>query len=121
MAKVFKGKKLPRGISQRKDDGKFIAGFVDRTGKRHQPRFDTVVEAEKWLEKARYEDRFGDGVFDDDMTVNEWFKFWHASLKTTMDKYVHVTDDSLETGIKLFEQGQLANGLTAEPGEDDAA
>ena len=37
----------------------------------------------------------------------------HASLKTTMDRYVHVTDDSMEAGIRLFEQGQLKNGLTA--------
>ncbi len=29
----------------------------------------------------------------------------HASLKTTMDRYVHVTDDSMEMGIRLFEQG----------------
>ena len=27
MGKYIKGKKLPKGISQRKDDGKFIAGF----------------------------------------------------------------------------------------------
>ena len=37
----------------------------------------------------------------------------HSSLKMTMDRYVHVTDDSMEMGIKLFEQGQLENGLAA--------
>ena len=37
----------------------------------------------------------------------------HSSLKTTMDRYVHVTDDSMEMGIRLFEQGQLENGLAA--------
>ncbi|WP_243413866.1 site-specific integrase [Oscillibacter sp. CU971] len=31
----------------------------------------------------------------------------HSSLKTTVDRYVHVTDDSTEMGIRLFEQGQL--------------
>ena len=36
----------------------------------------------------------------------------HASLKTTMDRYVHVTDDSLEAGVRLFEQNQEANGLS---------
>ncbi len=30
----------------------------------------------------------------------------HASIKTTMDRYVHVTDDSLVSGVQLFE----ANG-----------
>ena len=37
----------------------------------------------------------------------------HSSLKMTMDRYVHVTDDSMEMGIRLFEQGQLENGLAA--------
>ena len=37
----------------------------------------------------------------------------HSSLKMTMDRYVHVTDDSMEMGIRLFEQGQLENGLSA--------
>ena len=49
MSKYSKGKKLPKGVSQRKDDGKFIAGFVDKAGKRHRRRFDTMVEADRWL------------------------------------------------------------------------
>ncbi len=28
----------------------------------------------------------------------------HASIKTTMDRYVHVTDESLVAGVKQFEQ-----------------
>lgn len=80
MAKYVKGKKLPKGISQRKDDGKFVAGFVDKSGKRHQRRFDTIAEADKWLYDMRHEDKFGDGVYDDDMTVNDWYKFWHTEL-----------------------------------------
>lgn len=80
MAKYIKGKKLPKGISQRKDDGKFVAGFVDKSGKRHQRRFDTIAEADKWLYDMRHEDKFGDGVYDDDMTVNDWYKFWHTEL-----------------------------------------
>ena len=30
----------------------------------------------------------------------------HASIKTTMDRYVHVTDESLVAGVRQFEQGQ---------------
>ena len=45
----------------------------------------------------------------------------HSSLKTTMDRYVHVTDDSMENGIKLFEQVQLEKGLAAESAEGGAA
>lgn len=29
----------------------------------------------------------------------------HASIKTTMDRYVHVTDDSMEKGVKKFSEG----------------
>ena len=28
----------------------------------------------------------------------------HASIKTTMDRYVHVTDDSMENGVRQFEK-----------------
>ena len=80
MSKNIKGKKLPKGISQRKDDGKFIAGFVDKAGKRHQRRFDTIVEADKWLYEVRHQDEYGDGIDADDITVDEWFTFWHTEL-----------------------------------------
>ena len=80
MGKYIKGKKLPKGISQRKDDGKFIAGFVDKAGKRHQRRFDTMVEADRWLYEMRHQDEFGDGIDSEDVTVDEWFTFWHTEL-----------------------------------------
>lgn len=32
----------------------------------------------------------------------------HASIKTTMDRYVHVTDDSLSNGVRQFEGYQIA-------------
>ena len=80
MSKYIKGKKLPKGISKRKDDGKFIAGFVDKAGKRHQRRFDTLVEADRWLYEMRHQDEFGDGIDNDDITVDEWFTFWHTEL-----------------------------------------
>lgn len=80
MGKYIKGKKLPKGISQRKDDGKFIAGFVDKAGKRHQRRFDTMIEADKWLYEMRHQDEYGDGIDAEDITVDQWFEFWHAEL-----------------------------------------
>ena len=45
----------------------------------------------------------------------------HASIKTTMDRYVHVTDESLAEGVRQFEQGQRANNLSAPEGEDKKA
>ena len=44
-----------------------------------------------------------------------------AGIKTTMGCYVHVTDDSMENGIKLFEQVRLEKGLSAESDESGAA
>jgi Site-specific recombinase XerD len=35
----------------------------------------------------------------------------HASIKTTMDRYVHVTDESLEIAIRLFEEATLQPSL----------
>lgn len=36
----------------------------------------------------------------------------HASIKTTMDRYVHVTDDSLSKAVQQFEKNQVAqNGV----------
>lgn len=31
----------------------------------------------------------------------------HASIQTTMDKYVHVTDDSLNAGVRQFEASRM--------------
>lgn len=33
----------------------------------------------------------------------------HASIKTTMDRYVHVTDDSLEKAVREFQENAYAN------------
>ena len=48
-----------------KDDGTFIAGFVDKAGKRHQRRFDTMVEVDRWLYEMRHQDEFGDGKYSE--------------------------------------------------------
>ena len=31
----------------------------------------------------------------------------HKSIKTTMDRYVHVTDDSVTSAIRQFEAAQI--------------
>ena len=31
----------------------------------------------------------------------------HSSIKTTMDRYVHVTDEALNNAIKQFEQNTI--------------
>lgn len=56
MGKSLKGKELGRGICQ-KVDGKYLARFVNRRGKRVEKCFKTSPEAKNWLEKAKNEDR----------------------------------------------------------------
>lgn len=31
----------------------------------------------------------------------------HRSIKTTMDRYVHVSDDSMDQAIQLFQQNNI--------------
>ncbi len=97
MGKSLTGKELGEGISQRKD-GRISARFRSQTGKRIEKYFDTVTEAKKWLEKAKYEDKNlktfapfdtvaknilendAELVSYDDMTVDRWFEFWLENI-----------------------------------------
>ena len=79
MGKNLKGKECGKGICQRKD-GQYYARFVDKSGKRRDGYFATLPEARNWLEDARYQDKHGKPITSPDMTVNEWFEFWHAEL-----------------------------------------
>ncbi|MCM1149595.1 MAG: site-specific integrase [Butyricicoccus sp.] len=80
MGKDLKGKKLGKGITQRKDDATYQARYVDKAGTRHQARFKTAVEARDWLDKLRYEDKFGGEIMAEDMTVDDWFTTWHTEI-----------------------------------------
>ena len=33
----------------------------------------------------------------------------HASIKTTMDRYVHVTSESLDQAVRLFESNRVSD------------
>ncbi len=39
-----------------------------------------MVEADGWLYEMRHQDEFGDGIDAEDITVDEWVKFWHTEL-----------------------------------------
>ena len=79
MGKNLKGKECGKGICQRKD-GLYHARFVTGGGKRVEEYFPTLLEARNWLEDAKYQDKHGKPVTSLDMTVDEWFEFWHAEL-----------------------------------------
>ena len=105
MGKYIKGKKLPKGISRRKDDGKFMAGFVDKAGKRHQRRFDTMVEAGRWLYEMRHQDEFGDGIDAEYITFDEWFKFRHTELIEDSEKLCRAGNGAADRRDDCFDVG----------------
>lgn len=80
MGKNLQGKELGRGISQRKD-GKYEARFVSKSGKRVGDYFNTPKQAKEWLEKKRYEDKYGiSKPITDKMTVDDWFNYWIENI-----------------------------------------
>lgn len=75
MGKNLKGKKLGKGLSQRKD-GRYSARFVTKTGDRLEKYFDTLSKAKNWLEDTRYKDKYDHIGASVMMTVNAWFHYW---------------------------------------------
>jgi len=58
MGKGLKGKELGVGICQVKN-GKYIARFTSRNGKRKKKEFDKLREYRQWLADAQFEDEHG--------------------------------------------------------------
>lgn len=75
MGKNLRGKKLGKGLSQRKD-GLYCARFVNKAGKRQEKCFSTLPEARNWLDNAKHDDKQGKGFAPANMTVDAWFEFW---------------------------------------------
>ena len=79
MGKNLKGKPLSKGVSQR-ENGKFQARFVTKSGKRVSKQFDKLKEAEKWLCDERYQDEHSK-LASTEMTVDSWYEFWMENIK----------------------------------------
>lgn len=93
MGRDLSGNKLPKGISQRKHDGKYEARFTTTYGKRIGERFSSLKEAKDWLVQMKADDE--KGVVSGDTTLDEWFKMWlkmkEACVKSsTLDTYIRV-------------------------------
>ena len=87
MGKNLKGKECGKGICQRKD-GLYYARFVCMHALRHTYATRAI---ESGMQPKVLQKLLG-----------------HASIKTTMDKYVHVTDDSLFQAVRQFEEAKSA-------------
>ena len=75
MGKDLKGKKLDKGVSQRKD-GLYSARFTNRNGQRIEKYFKKYPEARKWLHDAREADQSPDVLAPTVLTVDQWFEKW---------------------------------------------
>lgn len=81
MGKSLNGKELGKGISQRKEDGLYIARFTNRFGKRQSISDPTYNGIQKKLRIARQEDDAAINVVHSNMTLDEWFDKWISICK----------------------------------------
>lgn len=81
MGKSLKGKELGKGISQRKEDGLYIARFTNRFGKRQVISDKTYNGVQKKLREAIMSDEKQVNVVRTNMTLDEWFEKWMNTCK----------------------------------------
>lgn len=75
MGKDLKGKELGQGISQRKD-GRYCGRYTDRFGQRHSVYSHKLSELRSLLNNAIYENEKRLNVYNERMTVNDWYESW---------------------------------------------
>ena len=80
MGKDLKGKELGKGISQR-TDGRYIARFTSKTGKRKTLYDFKLNELKRKLREAVYEDEHGLNGNGESITLNAWYVTWTELYK----------------------------------------
>lgn len=80
MGKDLKGRNLGKGISQRAD-GRFIARFTSKTGKRKTLYDFKLNELKRKLREAIYEDEHGLNGNGESITLNAWYVTWTELYK----------------------------------------
>lgn len=122
MGQSLKKKKLPKGISQRKN-GKYEARFTTKYGKRVGGVFLDLTTAKEWLAKAKLEDEAGK-FRTTTVTLKEWYDIWigmkESTIKdTTMISYKHacslIPDELMKmdiTKIKPYHFQKMFNSLS---------
>ncbi len=102
MGKSLNGKELGKGISQRKEDGLYVARFTNRFGKRQVIYDNTYNGIQKKMREAQYANEKAINVISTNMTLDEWYEKWlntckkncRANTKETYARhYKRVQDD----------------------------
>lgn len=86
MGKDLKGKELGVGICQIKN-GKYVARFTKRNGKRIKREFFKLQECRKWMADAQFDDEHGNVLNGDDPTVEAWYRYWIDNVKGDNIRY----------------------------------
>lgn len=81
MGKSLNGKELGKGISQRKEDGLYVARFVNRFGKRQHVSDKTYNGVQKKLRVAKLTDEQALNVVSSNMTLDDWYVIWMNTCK----------------------------------------
>ena len=81
MGKSLNGKELGKGISQRKEDGLYVARFTNRFGKRQVISDKTYNGIQKKLKEAVMADDKEINVVSNNMTLDEWYEKWMNTCK----------------------------------------
>ena len=81
MGKSLNGKELGKGISQRKEDGLYIARFTNRFGKRQVISDKTYNGVQKKLRDAVVADEKAINVVSTNMTLDVWYEKWMETCK----------------------------------------
>lgn len=103
MGKSLNGKELGKGISQRKEDGLYVARFTNRFGKRQVISDRTYNGIQKKLREAIVADDNAINIVNCNMTLDEWYKKWmdickkncRNNTKDTYDRHYKRVQESL--------------------------
>lgn len=104
MGKSLNGKELGKGISQRKEDGLYIARFTNRFGKRQVLSDKTYNGVQKKLREAIVADEKAINVVNCNMTLDEWYEKWMDTCKK------NCRNNTKETYARHYKRVQKALG-----------
>lgn len=104
MGKSLNGKELGKGISQRKEDGLYIARFTNRFGKRQVISDKTYNGIQKKLREAIVADEKAINVINSNMTLDEWYEKWINTCKK------NCRNNTKETYAKHYKRVKKALG-----------
>lgn len=104
MGKSLNGKELGKGISQRKEDGLYVARFTNRFGKRQVISDKTYNGVQKKLREAMVADVNQINVVESNMTLDEWYDRWMKTCKK------NCRNNSKETYARHYKRVKKALG-----------